>query len=348
MVLRMLCASCVSVFTKLPQIPFFVQPPSLLSNRKYTCNTFDTALVINACHSFYWNQLAFKICASAMVTAGVFLGPVASCFCTSFHNTMSPLMWIEMMLILSQASGTSGVDWKADYPKVVLTKMGEDVTIPCNVTYPPSPSKELVQAYWKRQGKIKLTINDNDKNEFLYHPINTFVIKSFQNRTNLTGNVTKGNCSLNIKGIEEGDMGNFYYLRIATGANNFSFINQLVSIQISVFEDALSTTTYIATTVPVVAVLLVAVLGSVWFFKYRKRSRGVTKQESGYYANFTMTTPTTKPERVKTTKKKDDTQIPPPKVIDEPVYGNVQGPGDPMDSMDQMDSVYANVDHAKQ
>ncbi|XP_029593899.1 uncharacterized protein LOC115177342 isoform X2 [Salmo trutta] len=254
--------------------------------------------------------------------------------------------------------------------------MGEDVTIPCNVTYPPSPSKEPIQAYWKRKGNIKLNINDNDKNEFLYHPINTFVIKSFQNRTKLTGNVTKGNCSLNIKGIEEGDMRNFY-LRIATGANNFSFINQLVSIQISgtsgttstipkdksntvdstttvplatieSFEDALSTTTYIATTVPVVAVLLVAVLGSVWFFKYRKRSRGVPKQESGYYANFTMTTPMTKPERVKTTKKKDDTQIPPPKVIDEPVYGNVQGPGDPMDSMDQMDSVYANVDHAKQ
>lgn len=130
-------------------------------------------------------------------------------------------------------NSNTGVDWKADYPKVVLTKMGEDVTIPCNVTYPPSPSKEPILAYWKRLGKTKLTINDNDKNEFLYHPNNTFVIKSFQNRTNLTGNVTKGNCSLNIKGIEEGDMGNFYYLRIATGANNFSFINQLVSIQIS-------------------------------------------------------------------------------------------------------------------
>ncbi|KAM9405401.1 uncharacterized protein ACWYII_028732 isoform 3-T3 [Salvelinus alpinus] len=317
-----------------------------------------------------------QICAGAMVTAGVFLGPVASCFCTSFHNT-SPLMWIEMMLILSQACGTSGVDWKADYPKVVFTKMGEDVTIPCNVTYPPSPSKEPVQAYWKRLGNTKLNINDNDKNEFLYHPNNTFVIKSFQTRTNLTGNVTKRNCSLKINIIQHGDIGRFYYLRIATGADNFSFNKELVSIQISgtsgtisiipmdksntvdstttvplatteLFEDALSTTTYIATTVPVVAVLLVAVLGIVWFFKYRKRSRGVTKQESGYYANFTMTTPTTKPERVKTTKKKDDTQIPPPKVIDEPVYGNVQGPDDPMDSMDQMDSVYANVDHAKQ
>ncbi|XP_038850581.1 uncharacterized protein LOC120048567 [Salvelinus namaycush] len=315
------------------------------------------------------------MCVSAMVTTGVFLGPVASCFGTSFHNTMSPLMWIEMMLILSQASGTSGVDWKADYPKVVFTNKGDDVTIPCNVTYPPSPSKEPIQAYWKRLGKTKLKINENDKNEFLYHPNNTFVIKSFQNRTNLTGNVTKGNCSLNIKRIEEGDMGPSYYLRIATGANNFSFINELVYINISgtsgtisiipmdksntvdstttvplatteLCEEALSTTIYIAITVPVVVVLLVAVLGSVWFFKYRKRSRFVTKQVSGYYANFTMT-PMAKPERVKTTKK-DDTQVPPPRVIDEPVYGNVQGPNDPMDSMDQMDSVYANVDHAKQ
>ncbi|CDR00732.1 unnamed protein product [Oncorhynchus mykiss] len=168
-----------------------------------------------------------------MATAGVFLGPVASCFGTSFHNTMSPLIWIEMMLILSQASGTSGVDWKADYPKVVFTNKGDDVTIPCNFTYPPSPSKETIQAYWKRLGNTKLNINDNDKNEFLYHPNNTFVIKSFQNRTNMTGNVTKGNCSLNIKRIEEGDMGPSYYLRIATGANNFSFINDLVYINVS-------------------------------------------------------------------------------------------------------------------
>ncbi|XP_029572873.1 uncharacterized protein LOC115164480 [Salmo trutta] len=313
------------------------------------------------------------MCAGAMITAGVFLGPVASCFGTFFHNTMSPLMWIEMMLILSQASGASGVDWKADYQNVVFTNKGDDVTILCNVTYPPSPSKELIQAYWKRLGTTKLNINDNDKNEFLYHPNNTFVIKSFQNRTKLTGNVAKGNCSLNIKGIEEGDMRDFYYLRIATGANNFSFINQLVSISgtsgtISIIpmdksntvdstttvpldttelcKEALSTTIYIAITVPVVVVLLVAVLGSVWFFKYKKRSRCVTKQVSGYYANFTMT-PMAKPERVKTTKK-DDTQVPPPRVIDEPVYGNVQGPNEPMDSMDQMDSVYANVDHAKQ
>ncbi|XP_035607412.1 uncharacterized protein LOC118367830 [Oncorhynchus keta] len=309
-----------------------------------------------------------------MVTAGVFLGPVASCLDTSFHNTMSPLMWIVMMLILSQASGTSGLVWKADYPKVVFTKLGEDVTIPCNVTYPPSQSKEPIQAYWKRWGNTKLNINDNDKNEFLYHPNNTFVIKSFQTRTNLTGNITQGNCSLKVNIIQHGDIGHFYYLRIATGADNFSFNKDLVSIQISgtsgtistipkdmsntvdssttvplaTTKYAPSTATYIATTVPVVAVLLVAVLGIVWFFKYRKRSRGVTKQESGYYANFTMTTPTTKPERVNTTKKKDDTQVPPPKVIDEPVYGNVQGPDDPMDSMDQMDSVYANVDHAKQ
>ncbi|XP_020360485.1 uncharacterized protein LOC109907114 isoform X1 [Oncorhynchus kisutch] len=308
-----------------------------------------------------------------MVTAGVFLGPVASCFGTSFHNTMSPLMWIVMMLILSQASGTSGVVWKADYPKVVFTKLGEDVTIPCNVTYPPSQSKGPIQAYWKRWGNTQLNINDNDKNEFLYHPNNTFVIKSFQTRTNLTGNITKGNCSLKINIIQHGDIGHFYYLRIATGADNFSFKKELVSIQISgtsgtistipkdmsntvdstttvpltTTENTLPKATYIATTVSVVAVLLVAVLGIVWFFKYRKRARGVTKQESGYYANFTMTTPTTKPERVNTTKK-DDTQVPPPKVIDEPVYGNVQGPDDPMDSMDQMDSVYANVDHAKQ
>ncbi|XP_041726793.2 uncharacterized protein LOC121556973 [Coregonus clupeaformis] len=311
-----------------------------------------------------------------MVTASVFLGPVAFCFGTSFHHTMRPLMWIEMMLILSQASGASGVDWKANYPKVVFTNMEDDVTIPCNVTYPTSPSKKPIQAYWKRLGPTELNITDNDKNEFLYHPNNTFVIKSFQTRTMLIGNVSKGNCSLEIKRIQNGDMGPFYF-RIATGANNFSFIKELVYINISgtsgtiptipkdksntgdstttvpltteLREEGLSMTISIAIAVPVVAVLLVSVLGSVWFFKYRKRSRCViTKQESGYYANFTMTTPTTKPERVKTTKKKDDAQVPPPKVIDEPVYGNVQYPNDPMDGMDQMDSVYANVDDVKQ
>ncbi|CAB1333907.1 unnamed protein product [Coregonus sp. 'balchen'] len=286
-----------------------------------------------------------QICAGAMVTASVFLGPVAFCFGTSFHHTMRPLMWIEMMLILSQASGASGVDWKANYPKVVFTNMEDDVTIPCNVTYPTSPSKKPIQAYWKRLGPTELNITDNDKNEFLYHPNNTFVIKSFQTRTMLIGNVSKGNCSLEIKRIQNGDMGPFYF-RIATGANNFSFIKELVYINISGTSGTIPTIPKDKSNT-VVAVLLVSVLGSVWFFKYRKRCV-ITKQESGYYANFTMTTPTTKPERVKTTKKKDDAQVPPPKVIDEPVYGNVQYPNDPMDGMDQMDSVYANVDDIKQ
>ncbi|XP_010883321.1 uncharacterized protein LOC105019103 [Esox lucius] len=285
---------------------------------------------------------------------------------------MRSLTWIEVILIMSQASGANEniAKWMANYPPDIPAKKGENVIIPCNVTYPPARSTDSIQAYWKKMGPTEININDKDKKEFLFHPNKTMVIKSFQGRTTLIGDISKGNCSLKIEKIENGDMGRFY-LRITNGFDHYSFYKALVKIHeagsnqsfqngsnytVSTVPIPLVTaeehekypptsgTIFVVTIVPGVVVLLVAVFGCVWFLRYKKRSRLVTEQESGYYANFTTTTPTPKTEIIKTTKKKD---VPPPGGF-EPIYINVQRPNDALESTDEMKSVYENVNCSKQ
>ncbi|KAL0985012.1 hypothetical protein UPYG_G00151820 [Umbra pygmaea] len=318
------------------------------------------SIVKTACHPFDWKQLQKY---SAIVTSVFVLALVASFLGHSFHHTMRSLWWIEIMLIMSQASGGNSEEWNATYKNNISTNKGEDATILCEVKYPSGPS---VQAYWKILGQ-KINISDEDKNAFIYHPNKSMVSKRFQSRTELIGDINKGNCSLKIKTINTEDTGRFY-LRISNGNNNWSFSNQLVSIHISGYNKTLlgqptdtdnstntpPTTTSVAKTtaviyigiiIPLAAVVLLAALGNVWFFKYRKRSRLVTVQESvlPVYANFTPA-----PEIDKTTEKKGNTQVPPPRIINDPIYGNVEGPQNTMDSMDETDDVYANVDYADQ
>ncbi|KAJ8005302.1 hypothetical protein DPEC_G00145220 [Dallia pectoralis] len=277
-------------------------------------------------------------------------------FIHSFHHKMRPLIWIQIMLIVSQASGANGNAWKANYPKMITAYKGDDVIIPCNVTHPMG-SKKSVEAYWKKNGPIKLNTTDVDNNEFIYHPINSNVMKRFQERTSLIGDMTTGNCSLKIKNINDQDTGPFY-LRISNGTQNYSFFLAEVRFNITehtgtdlpltrgnVTNQPISTESiiYVVSIVPAVAVLLVSVFGSIYFFYYRKRCKSVIRQESQFYANSTPTTPTPKTEKINTTKTIDALHVPPGEVMDDPIYLNYQEPNDDIESTDEVNLGFENV-----
>uniref|UniRef100_UPI003AAB3842 uncharacterized protein n=1 Tax=Centroberyx gerrardi TaxID=166262 RepID=UPI003AAB3842 len=209
---------------------------------------------------------------------------------------------IELSLILILASDTNGEEWKVNV-RDVNTPLHSNVTIPCNFTYKkPTENVHKLQVYWKISRRIsQIKTGDNDLNAFIYHPNPTYVTEEYRGRTHLVGDINNQNCSLMIQNISH-NVGPIY-LRIATGEEYYSYRNYYVRITVSgpggtsvpftVPRTSTSTLIYITTSVPIVAVLIVIfVLCGVFYYRKRKRSQAVTREESGYYANFSRASST--------------------------------------------------------
>ncbi|XP_038129483.1 uncharacterized protein LOC119775542 isoform X2 [Cyprinodon tularosa] len=256
----------------------------------------------------------------------------------------------------------------------IPTVKGGTVTINCSFTYPKAQHTSNVTIYWKiwkTEGDAKCDKTDHDKRAFVFHPNHTCVDSKFSNRTKLIGNKTEGNCSLQINNITQNEPQ--IYLRVWGLSNNYSFIktNELVSFYIagvnsSTLNPTYPTTTditvdvsttsylptmpddrnqslYLATLVPIVGLICLAAGGTVAYRK-RKRSKKVTREESGYYMNFKQTSshsPESEPPCQTTNKLPPD-----PKVIDEPVYINYEISENQMGQQkEHKDNIYGNVDY---
>lgn len=102
------------------------------------------------------------------------------------------------------------------------------MTIPCVFTYPHQFYTDDVQVYWKRQERNQLVINDYDKNAFVYHTNDTWVLERYRGKTKIIGNKDKGNCSLMIQDVDQDDAN--LYLRVIANGNQYSFYSSSVSI----------------------------------------------------------------------------------------------------------------------
>ncbi|XP_067094839.1 uncharacterized protein [Osmerus mordax] len=310
-----------------------------------------------------------------MDTADTFLGIMSFYRVLSLHHSMKTL---TLIIILTLATEADGEEWAITVPKELNAALLSDVTIQCNFTHPPALSEDSVKVFWKIQGKINPEINEKDQHEFIYHPNNGWVKKSFQNRTTFTGNVRKKDCSLKIQNIQESDANSFLYMRLATGKNNYSFNKDLVTIKIKgvnvtrelPFTDSTlqftsttammttedtgqSTVVYVASIIPFVVVLIAITLGFIFFKHHKRHVTTITREPSGHYVNFSRANA----EKTEISQKKEPIPLPPLKTtqsgppkttIDEPVYGNVLPHIDFMDlSVDETDNVYANVDCSK-
>ncbi|XP_046894437.1 uncharacterized protein LOC124479635 isoform X2 [Hypomesus transpacificus] len=303
-----------------------------------------------------------------MDTADTVLGIMSFYRVLSLHHSMKTLTLIIIFSLATEADGQE--TWSVTVPKELSVELSSDVTIQCKFTHPPAKSEDSVKVFWKIRGEKTPEINENDKYEFIYHPNNTWVKESFQNRTRFTGDVRKKNCSLKIQNIRESDANSLLYMRLANGFQNYSFSKDLVTIKIkdspfqftsptvmiTTEDTGQSTAIYVASTISLGVVLIAVTLGFIFFKHHKRHVTTITREPSDYYVNFSRA-PKTNAEKTEISQKKEPIPLPPlnitqsgaPKTtIDEPVYGNVMPHNDVMDySVDETDSVYANVDCSK-
>ncbi|XP_049902618.1 myelin-associated glycoprotein-like isoform X2 [Epinephelus moara] len=270
---------------------------------------------------------------------------------------------INLGLIFIMASNSKGEDWSVNVTRRINATLGSDVTIPCTFTYPTKFHTKDVKVWWKMSVTSPIEITDNNKHAFIFHPDDSNVIEEYRGRTKLIGNKTAGNCSLQILNVTK-NVANIY-LRVFGNLQKWSFIKESVSIFVSSpgvqsftskpdipaipptsGEVGLqSASKYPAIFVPVAAVILF-VTGIVFYIRH-KRSQSFTREESGYYANFSQAS-SNQAEREASCNKQENKKLPEVKAIDEPIYINTEAPLGQMDqSMDDMDNVYANVDYTK-
>ncbi|XP_057689717.1 uncharacterized protein LOC130914491 isoform X2 [Corythoichthys intestinalis] len=253
---------------------------------------------------------------------------------------------IEFGVILILASHSNGQTWRLNVKQRIKAVNGTNLTIPCTFSYPPKYHMEKPQLFWKLLNK-KSTFNtyDKDFNAFFYHPNKSFVEEKYQGKTTLVQN-NDSSCTLNIREFMDEELK--IYFRIIAKGENYSFIRKFVTISQSgqdVRQVTFSTgiavptsanipqdernrngfqTIFIATFIPLAAVVVILTAG---FLIWKKHTR-------------------------KEKKKQESITLPDRKVVDEPVYINVQNAMGHTDThtargMDNKDNIYENVHHAK-
>ncbi|XP_074510095.1 uncharacterized protein LOC141779245 isoform X2 [Sebastes fasciatus] len=166
------------------------------------------------------------------------------------------------------------------------------------------------------------------------------------------------------------------YVRVITKGVPYSFIRKSVSISVlgsvvasvsrtqNITTESLPTfeattmgttqaisaqTMYMAIFVPVAALLITIFVAGIvfWNCKKHKRTQSLTRQESGYYANFSRAS-TNQAKREASYEKQENNKLSEVKAIDEPIYINTEAPPGQMDhGMDHTENVYGNVDYSK-
>ncbi|KAM8734389.1 uncharacterized protein AB9X84_023201 isoform 1-T2 [Acanthopagrus schlegelii] len=275
----------------------------------------------------------------------------------SFLGQMKLPGLIGVGLILILASPSKGEQWNVTVTSPITATLGSDVTIPCTFTYPLNFHTDDVKVYWKKMTAEKCQTDDHDKNLNIFHPENKCLLEGYKKRTKLIGDVKRKNCTLLIRNITTNED---IYVRV-TANESYSFKKDIVSIfvddiftnfETSTISETNTTVTtqnssapiYVAISVAVAALVIIIILGTggIVFWKKRKRSRTLIRQQSGYYANFSRTSSNRTKRDVSCEKQGKD--LSEPKVIDEPIYLNVEAPPE---QMYDADNIYANVDYQK-
>ncbi|KAM8870071.1 uncharacterized protein AB9W97_017092 isoform 2-T2 [Spinachia spinachia] len=251
---------------------------------------------------------------------------------------------IDFTLVLILASNSQAKSWNITVSRQINATLGSNVTIPCRFTAPPHISLKSVQVFWKKRERSKFNTFDNDQNAYIFHPNETFVLEKYRGRTRLIGDKGEGICSLKIFNITASDPN--IYLRVIAKGDNYSFLLQFVSISVSVGPiEEKEPLGPVAIAVPVVAILVILfVVGIVLGIKC-KRSAPFDREDSGYYVNFSRAN---QPQREASCQKQENSKVSEQKVIEEPVYLNIEAPPGQMDQRgNHLDNIYANMDYSK-
>ncbi|XP_034084271.1 uncharacterized protein LOC117554122 [Gymnodraco acuticeps] len=275
------------------------------------------------------------------------------------------LIHLSLILMLTSEGHTDQI-WNVKVTRNIQATLGSNVTIHCSFTYPSNVSSENVQVYWKTFERSHFSF-DKDPDAFVFHPNKTLVNEKYRGKTKLFGSVTPKSCSLCIFNFTDEKL-NIYMRAIGKG---WKYSYRTYSVSISVSGDVIpaihtSDTTNIAVSstmatlqessslvykytaifVPVAALLIIICGAGIFFFLKNKRSQPLTREESGYYANVSRVS-SNQAKRNASSKTQENENTSELKVIDEPVYNNVEAPPGQMGQrMKHTENIYGNVDYS--
>ncbi|XP_051921510.1 sialoadhesin-like [Hippocampus zosterae] len=271
------------------------------------------------------------------------------------------------IIILILAAHSKGETWGVKVNRSITAVKGQSVTVPCTFSYPPMYHTENLGLFWKLFQRSAFKTYDLDTNAFIYHPNSTFVVTRYQGKTSLIARKNGRSCTLKIKNLMDSKL--VIYFRIVA-KKSFSFYNQSVMITTSGLDAMPGTfnpgiifptsaipkdsqslsnrnmlqTICIAVFVPLAAVVILLAAGLL-LWKRHARSQSFGREGSGYYANFSRKSPN-QATRKEMNNKHNDKKLPESKVIEEPVYINLQQATGQPDGRGGDHSIYENVDHA--
>ncbi|KAM9852137.1 myeloid cell surface antigen CD33 [Aulostomus maculatus] len=120
-------------------------------------------------------------------------------------------------------------EWKASTVPTLNALVTSCVVLPCSFTHPKDglPTSRL-------RGTWHLL---EDKNSKIYHADSAKVLDNYKGRTSLSGNLSQGNCTLQIVNVKDHDNGPFCFrielidhMGVENSLDKFSFVKDCVSI----------------------------------------------------------------------------------------------------------------------
>ncbi|KAK5922497.1 hypothetical protein CgunFtcFv8_019753 [Champsocephalus gunnari] len=263
--------------------------------------------------------------------------------------TMKLPSLIHLSLILMLTSeGHTDQNWNVKVTRIIQATLGSNVTIDCSFTYLPNVSSENVEVYWKTFERSNFSL-DQDPDAFVFHPNKSLVNEKYRGKTKLFGSVTQKSCSLWIFNFTDEKLE--IYMRAVGKGWMYSYREYSVSISVSVSPTMAtiqesSSLKYTAIFVPVAALLIIICGAGIFFFLKNKRSQPLTREESGYYDNVSRVS-SNQAKRNASSKTQENENTSELKVIDEPVYNNVEAPPGQMGQrMKHTENIYGNVDYS--
>uniref|UniRef100_G3NA79 Ig-like domain-containing protein n=1 Tax=Gasterosteus aculeatus aculeatus TaxID=481459 RepID=G3NA79_GASAC len=125
-----------------------------------------------------------------------------------------PMLFVCLCFRVTQTEASS---WKVKVPSSVKGLPGSCVFIPCSFNYPDTDIRitEFLGMWFIAGGS-----------SIIYHPDESKMIKEFQGRTELLGDVRQKNCSLKIDPLKSSDSGPFFFRIEMKGYDNGSYTEQ--------------------------------------------------------------------------------------------------------------------------
>nr|XP_005754164.1 PREDICTED: sialic acid-binding Ig-like lectin 12 [Pundamilia nyererei] len=123
----------------------------------------------------------------------------------------------------TELSPMEASSWTVKVPSSVKGHLGLCVVIPCSYDF-PSPQNKVSEF-------TGIWYNDND--QVICHSNASQILDPFLNRTKLLGDLSKKNCSLMIENLQQSDGWPFYFRIEIKDYNQYSYINDKVSISLS-------------------------------------------------------------------------------------------------------------------